>query len=376
MRIRRSDEEVEIHRGANHVCVAAGRLRDAGSRCVPAARGQRSHVLHLEEEVRQPGCERAAPAQAVARRECTLEAPGGRSDPGSAHSAGGAQKKDLRPARRRQLALWIHEQFQMSKKRSCRLALLQRATFYYRSRAKDQSVLRMRIRELAHSRPRFGYERIHILLRREGWLVGRNRVHRLYRLEGLQVRMRVRRRKRISLHRGPVPAATTRNEYWSMDFVHDQLANGRVFRVLTVIDKWSRESVLLETSFSLTGQSVVDALQQMSLNRPLPKAITVDHGTEFTSKSLDEWAWNNGVKLDFIRPGKPTENAFIESFNGRLRDECLNVNEFVSIEDARQRIEIWRQDYNQHRPHSSLGHLTPNEFAMQGQETALETAKL
>jgi len=133
---------------------------------------------------------------------------------------------------------------------------------------------------------------------------------------------------------------------------------------------------LLETSFSLTGQSVVDALQQMSLNRPLPKAITVDHGTEFTSKSLDEWAWNNGVKLDFIRPGKPTENAFIESFNGRLRDECLNVNEFVSIEDARQRIEIWRQDYNQHRPHSSLGHLTPNEFAMQGQETALETAKL
>jgi len=128
----------------------------------------------------------------------------------------------------------------MSKKRSCRLALLQRATFYYRSRAKDQSVLRMRIRELAHSRPRFGYERIHILLRREGWLVGRNRVHRLYRLEGLQVRMRVRRRKRISLHRGPVPAATTRNEYWSMDFVHDQLANGRAFRVLTVIDKWSR----------------------------------------------------------------------------------------------------------------------------------------
>ena len=127
-------------------------------------------------------------------------------------------------------------------------------------------------------------------------------------------------------------------------------------------DKWSRESVLLETSFSLTGQSVVDALQQMSLERPLPKAITVDHGTEFTSKSLDEWAWNNGVKLDFIRPGKPTENAFIESFNGRLREECLNVN--VSIEDALHRIGIWRQDYNHHRPHSLLGHLTPNEFAV------------
>ena len=282
----------------------------------------------------------------------------------------------MRPARRRELALWIHERFQLSKKRSCRLALLQRATFYYRSRARDQTALRLRIRELAHSRPRFGYERIHVLLRREGWLVGRNRVHRLYRLEGLQVRMRVRRRKRISLHRGPVPVATTRNEYWSMDFVHDQLANGRAFRVLTVIDKWSRESVLLETSFSLTGQSVVDALQELSLGRSLPKAITVDHGTEFTSKSLDEWAWNTGVKLDFIRPGKPTENAFIESFNGRLRDECLNVNEFASIEDAKQKIELWRQDYNHHRPHSSLGHLTPNEFAMQGRETASETAKL
>ncbi len=264
----------------------------------------------------------------------------------------------------------------MSKKRSCRLALLRRATFYYRSQAKDQTALRMRIRELAHSRPRFGYERIHILLRREGWKVGRNRVHRLYRLEGLQVRMRVRRRKRISLHRGPVPVATTRNEYWSMDFVHDQLASGRKFRVLTVIDKWSRESVLLETHFSLTGQSVVDALQRLAMSRRLPKAITVDHGTEFTSKSLDEWAWNHGVQLDFIRPGKPTENAFIESFNGRLRDECLNVNEFVSIDDARGRIEAWRQDYNHHRPHSSLGHLTPIEFVMQGQETAPEVAKL
>jgi putative transposase len=264
----------------------------------------------------------------------------------------------------------------VSKKRSCRLALLQRATFYYRSRAKDQTVLRMRIRELAHSRPRFGYERIHILLRREGWRVGRNRVHRLYRLEGLQVRMRVRRRKHISLHRGPVPVATARNEYWSMDFVHDQLTNGRKFRVLTVIDKWSRESVLLEVDFSLTGQSVVKAMQRLCLSRALPKAITVDHGTEFTSKSLDEWAWHHQVKLDFIRPGKPTENAFIESFNGRLRDECLNANEFASIDDAKQRIEAWRQDYNHHRPHSSLGHLTPIEFATQGRETASEMTKL
>lgn len=214
------------------------------------------------------------------------------------------------------------------------------------------------------------------MLRREGWRVGRNRVHRLYRLEGLHVRMRVRRRKRISLHRGPVPAATRANEYWTMDFVHDQLANGRKFRVLTVLDKWTRESVLLEASFSLTGQSVVDALKLVAMGRSLPKAITVDHGTEFTSRSLDEWAWRHGVQLDFTRPGKPTENAFIESFNGRLRDECLNVNEFVSFEDARQRIEAWRRDYNEHRPHGALGRLTPSEFARNGQKSAPNAARL
>jgi len=155
-----------------------------------------------------------------------------------------------------------------------------------------------------------------------------------------------------------------------MDFVHDQLLNGRRFRVLTVLDKWSRESVLLETRFSLTGQSVVDALQGLSLTRPLPQTITIDHGTEFTSKALDEWAWANGVKLDFTRPGKPTDNGFIESFNGRLRDECLNANEFISIEDAGIRIEAWRQDYNDHRPHGSLGNLTPSEFAKRGQDNA------
>ena len=161
-----------------------------------------------------------------------------------------------------------------------------------------------------------------------------------------------------------------------MDFVHDQLACERKFRVLTVIDQWSRESVLLEASFSLTGQCVVDALQALSLHRSLPKAITVGHGTEFTSKSLDEWAWNRGLKLDFIRPGKPTEYAFIESFNGRLRDECLNVNESASLDHARATLKAWQDDYNQRRPHGSFGHLTPREFAMQGRETASKTARL
>jgi putative transposase len=193
----------------------------------------------------------------------------------------------------------------------------------------------MRIRDIAYARPRFGYLRIQVMLRREGWTVNHKRVHRLYRLEGLQVRMRVRRRKRISLHRGPVPIPTAANQHWSMDFVHDQLADGRRFRILTVMGQWSRESLSLEAGYSLTGKDVAEALARRSGRRALPKAITVDHGSEFTSKLLDEWAWHKGVQLDFIRPGKPAENGLIESFNGRLRDECLNGTEFASRRQGR-----------------------------------------
>lgn len=264
----------------------------------------------------------------------------------------------------------------MSIRRACALSCLRNATWYYHSQARDSSVLRQRMRELAAARPRFGYERIHILLSREGWKVGRKRVHRLYKLEGLQVRMRARRRKRISLHRGAAPTATAGGQYWAMDFVHDQMACGRKFRVLTVIDKWHRQCVALQADYHLTGQSVVDAMNRIALERALPYAITVDHGTEFTSKSLDEWCYLRGVKLDFIRPGKPTENAFIESFNGRLRDECLNVNEFDTLDETRKILQSWRDDYNHHRPHGSLGHLTPIEFAIIGQKKGLEAPKL
>ena len=190
------------------------------------------------------------------------------------------------------------------------------------------------------------------------------------------MRLRTRRKKRLSLHRGAVPPAHGRNQYWSMDFVHDQLVTGRTFRVLTVIDQWSRESVMLEANVALTGQSVVEALDAVAAHRQLPKAITVDHGTEFTSKALDEWAYRRGVELDFIRPGKPVENAFIESFNGRLRDECLNVYSFESIAHAKDLIEAWRRDYNDRRPHGALGHLTPSEYAAQGQMHGAEVADL
>lgn len=223
--------------------------------------------------------------------------------------------------------------------------------------------MRLRIREIAHARPRFGYLRIHVMLRREGWPVNKKRVYRWYRLEGLQIRMRVRR-----LHRGPVPQAKRTHERWSMDFVHDQLFNGRPFRVLTVVDQFSRQTPLLEVRFGFSGHDVAAALDRAIEQAGTPASITVDHGTEFTSKALEEWAYRRGVKLDFIHPGKPTENEHIESFNGTLRDECLNVLQFVSIQDAGEQIEAWRIDYNAHRPHSSLGHLTPIEYARKRQE--------
>lgn len=252
--------------------------------------------------------------------------------------------------------------------RACALAHFSRAGWYKRSTAKDQSALRLRIKELAHARPRFGYNRIWVLLRREGWAINKKRVRRLYRLEGLQVRMRVRRRKHCALHRGPAPVPSRPHERWSMDFVHDQLADGRPFRVLTVVDQWSRQSPLLECGFSLTGRDVAAALDRAIGTGPAPRSITVDHGTEFMSRALEDWAYHRGVQLDFTRPGKPTDNSYIESFNGKLRDEGLNVQHFLSLADAQTKIERWRIDYNEARPHGSLGHLTPSEYASQCQD--------
>ncbi len=265
------------------------------------------------------------------------------------------------------MAAWFQATYGVKVQRACHLAQFSRTAWYRRSTARDQGPLRLRIRELAHARPRFGFLRIWVLLRREGWLVNKKRVRRLYRLEGLQLRMRVRRRKHIALHRGPAPRPAGPTERWSMDFVHDALADGRPFRVLTVVDQWSRQSPMLEVASSMSGQTVGTALDRVLTDGTVQVAITVDHGTEFMSRALEDWAFARGVQLDFIRPGKPVENAFIEAFNGRLRDECLNVHQFTSIEDAREKIEAWRIDYNARRPHSSLGHLTPNEFVAQRQ---------
>ena len=221
--------------------------------------------------------------------------------------------------------------------------------------------MRHRLRELAAQRRRFGSPRLHVLLKREGLVVNHKRTERIYREEGLALR-RKRRSKGAAGARVIIPAPERPNQKWSMDFVTDSVVTGRRFRALAIVDDYSRECPAIEVDTSLGGARVVGVLDRLAEMRGLPEVITVDNGPEFAGKVLDEWAYRKGVKLSFIRPGKPVENAFAESFNSRLRDECLNDNWFLSIRHARQVIEAWRRDYNTVRPHSSLGGLAPQEF--------------
>jgi len=223
--------------------------------------------------------------------------------------------------------------------------------------------LRQKIRDIAQARPRFGYRRIYVMLKRDGIRIGGERLRRLYREEGLSLRLAPKRRRKLASRlRLVAPAPSQPRERWSMDFVLDSLLDGRRFRVLTVVDIFSRHSPILEADLSLNGSEVAAALDRSAKSYGYPQIIQVDNGSEFQSKVLDAWAYEHKVKLDFIRPGKPVDNCFIESFNARLRDECLNANVFTSLADARRKIEAWRIDYNEHRPHSSLGNRSPNEL--------------
>jgi putative transposase len=246
--------------------------------------------------------------------------------------------------------------------RACGLVQISRSLYGYRSRRPVMAGLGERMRELAGQKRRYGYRRIHILLRRDGWLINRKRTYRLYSEAGLAVRRR--KRKRIGpFERKPLPKPSTVNRSWSMDFVSDGLCDGRKLRCLTIVDDCSRECPAIEVDTSITGRRVVAVLDRLADLRGLPLSITVDHGPEFEGQVLDAWAYQRGVRLNFIRPGKPIENAYIESFNGRFRDECLNEHWFVTMAQARQVIEKWRIEYNTERPHSSLGDQTPEQFA-------------
>lgn len=250
----------------------------------------------------------------------------------------------------------------LSERRACGLIEMHRASCRYREHGQDDAPLRRRLRELGGERRRFGYRRLHILLRREGWGVNHKRVYRVYREEGLAVRRRKRKRA-AGAERMSLAAPVRANQGWSMDFVSDALASGRRFRTLNVVDDYTREALAIEVDTSLGGERVKRVLEQLRQSGRRPEWIVIDNGPEFTGKALDQWAYEHSVRLEFITPGKPIENAYVESFNGKFRDECLNEQWFVSLADARERIEAWRRDYNVVRPHSALEYQAPEEFA-------------
>ncbi len=266
------------------------------------------------------------------------------------------------PAARRKAVAHLMGHHEMSERRACKAIGFCRMTIRYETRRSDDYDLRERMKALAHERRRFGYRRLHVLLRREGHLVNHKRLFRLYREEKLTVRKRGGRKRAIGT-RAPMLIPLAANDRWSLDFVSDQLTDGRRFRVLTVVDDCTRECLALVADTSLSGLRVARELDRIIEGRGKPKMIVSDNGSEFTSNSILQWTDRTKVEWHYIAPGKPIQNAFIESFNGRLRDEFLNETLFSSLPHARSALSNWRNDYNDHRPHSGLGWMTPAEFA-------------
>lgn len=264
---------------------------------------------------------------------------------------------------KRQILTFVQDKFTLSERRACTILGFWRSTQRRKNPTREKdAVLIERLRFYASKRPRFGYRRLHVLLRREGWHDNHKRVYRLYRAEGLAVRQKTRRKLTVQ-QRFQKPEVSGPNQRWSMDFMSDQLASGQGFRLFNVVDDFTREAVVMHAGTSITGVEVVRLLQRAVEQRGRPDAILTDNGPEFTSKTVDQWVHEQGIVHLFIPPGKPVENAQIESFNGRVRDECLNLHWFTSLNQARLVIAVWQDDYNTVRPHSSLKGETPNEFA-------------
>ena len=256
----------------------------------------------------------------------------------------------------------LRRAWDVSIRRACEVLTACRSSYHYKPIRDEQAELRQRIREIAETRVRYGYRRIHVLLRREGWLVNAKRVYRLYTEMGLGLRKKPPKRRVKAKLRDDRQVAVGPNDVWAMDFVHDQLATGRKLRILTVVDTYSRYSPAIDPRFSYRGPDVVRTLELVCKVTGYPATIRVDQGSEFVSRDLDLWAYQNGVVLDFSRPGKPTDNAFIESFNGKFRMECLNTHWFMSLDDAKRKMDDWRRDYNEVRPHSAIGMKPPIEL--------------
>jgi len=274
---------------------------------------------------------------------------------------------------KRQMVVDVMTTHELSQRRACGLIGMTRRGFRCTPAEDRNRELRQRLRELAEQRRRWGCPKLYIILRREGWRANHKRIERLYREEGLSLKLRRRRRKRLSHLRVPRERPVAANQTWAVDFIHDSLSSGRRFRAFAVLDEWSRESLAIEVDLSLPGERVTRVLGRLHETRGLPVVIQADNGPELRGQVLDQWAYDHGVHLQFIERGKPIQNAYIESFNARLREECLNEHVFVSLNDARRKIEQWRIAYNRERPHSSLGNLTPEEFAALAKEPASAT---
>ncbi len=357
-------EKEAIFSGADRGSAEAGGSRGAGQRAGATGGDLGADLLPLEAAVREAGDRPSPPAEAIAGRKRATETVGGRSDLGQDDVAGCAGKKILKPPRRRQGVGYLRGGYHISERRACVVMRLNRGTFRYESHKDPRTELRMRMREMAAVRLRYGCRKILVLLQREGWAVGKSLVRRIYLEQGLscaggaeETASSGRAQRRIK--------PSTPNQVWSLDFVADQLADGRRFRALTVVDVYTRESLAIEPGQRLRGEDVVQVLQRIQEKRGGPKRLFCDNGSEFASQVLDLWAYQNGVKIDLSRPGKPTDNGHIESFNGTFRDECLNTHWFMTLAEAREIIEAWRREYNESRPHRALGERTPHEFAIQ-----------
>ena len=266
------------------------------------------------------------------------------------------------PAARREAVAQLRVGFQMSERRACRIVSVDRKVVRYRSRRPPDTGLRARMRELAAERRRFGYRRLHVLLRQEGLVLNRKRTQRLYREEGLSVRRR-RGRKRATGARAPLLLPALPNTRWSIDFVHDQLACGRRVRILNIIDDVTKECLAAVADTSISGKRVARELDAVVARRGRPGMVVSDHGTEFTLNAMLAWGVQNRVSWHFIAPGKPMQNGICESFNGRMRDELLNETLFFGLDHARRALAGWVRDYNERRPHSALQYLTPAAYA-------------
>ena len=250
----------------------------------------------------------------------------------------------------------------VSIRRACRALSFDTSMYHYKSRRHGQAGLEERIKAICETRVRYGYRRVHVLLRREGWMINQKRTRRIYNELGLQLRHKAPKRRVKAKLREDRRDAVAPNETWAMDFVHDQLATGARLRVLTVVDIFSRYAPVIDPRFSYRGEDVVQTLERVCAGVGYPKTIRVDQGSEFVSRDVDLWAYAHNVTLDFSRPGKPTDNAYIEAFNGRFRAECLNTHWFLTLADAREKMEAWRRYYNEERPHGAIGDKVPCEL--------------